>query len=136
MIGRPWLLAETGLATALRAAADVSPVPVELVSTGLGRYAVEVERALYYCCLEALQNVAKHAAARRVVIELTGDRRGVSASIRDDGRGFAVTGSAEGGLAHMVERIEAVGGALTVHSVPGGGTTVRAEVPVSQEQPS
>lgn len=134
--GLPRLLAENGLVAALRAAADTSAVPVELVSTGLGRCPGEVERALYYLCLEALQNVAKHAAARRVVIELSGDGRDVTASIRDDGRGFTMADRLEGGLAHMVERIEAVGGALTIHSVPGGGTSVRAEVPVPQRQPS
>jgi signal transduction histidine kinase len=128
MAGRPWLLAESGLVAALRVACDVSPVPVELVSSGLGRYAPDVERALYYCCLEALQNVAKHAAARGVVIELAGDGRGICASIREDGRGFAVTVPAEGGLAHMVERVEALGGTCEISSVPGRGTAVRAVV--------
>jgi signal transduction histidine kinase len=128
--GRPRLLAEAGLTAALRAAADTSPVPVELVSGGLGRYPAEVEHALYYCCLEALQNVAKHAAAHRVEIELHGDERGVTACVRDDGRGFTPERSSDGGLAHMAERIKAVGGALTIRSAPRDGTTMRAEVPL------
>jgi signal transduction histidine kinase len=129
--GRPRLLAQGGLAAALRAAADISPVSVELVSDGLGRYPTEVELALYFCCLEALQNVAKHAAARAVLIELHGDERSVTASVRDDGRGFDVRRSSEGGLAHMAERIEGVGGALSIRSKPRDGTTVRAEVPLA-----
>jgi signal transduction histidine kinase len=91
--GRPRLLARSGLAAALRAAADTCPVPVELVSSGLRRFPPDLEHALYYCCLEALQNVVKHAAAKGVVIELHGAERGVNACVRDDGRGFATPGS-------------------------------------------
>lgn len=127
--GRPRLLAETGLAAALRAAVQTSPVPVELMSTGVGRYPVEVEHALYYCCLEALQNAAKHAAARGVVIELYGDDRAVTASIRDNGSGFPADQPSDGGLTHMAERIAAVGGALSITSTYAG-TTVCAEVPL------
>ena len=129
--GRPRLLAQGGLTAALRAAADTSPVPVELVSSGLERYPAEVELALYFCCLEALQNVAKHAAAQAVLIELHGGERSVTASVRDDGRGFDVSGPSEGGLAHMAERIGEVGGALSIRSEPRDGTTVRAEVPLA-----
>jgi signal transduction histidine kinase len=129
--GRPRLLARSGLPAALRAAADTCPVPVELVSSGLRRYPPEVEHALYYCCLEALQNVVKHAAAKGVVIELHGDERGVNACVRDDGRGFTTPGSSQGGLAHMGERISGVGGVLTVRSVRGGGTTIQVEVPIA-----
>ncbi|HET6989199.1 MAG TPA: histidine kinase [Kribbella sp.] len=129
--GRPRLLAETGLAAALRAAVQTSPVPVELMSTGLRRYPVEVEQALYYCCLEALQNAAKHAAARGVVIELYGDDRAITASIRDDGSGFPTDQASDGGLTHMADRMAAVGGALTISSSPYAGTTVCAEVPLA-----
>jgi signal transduction histidine kinase len=129
--GRPRLLAQAGLTAALRAAAGTSPLPVELVSSGLGRYSADVELALYFCCLEALQNVAKHAAAHAVVIELHGDDRSVTASVSDDGRGFDLAGSSDGGLAHMAERIEEVGGALSIRSDHHDGTTVRAEVPLA-----
>ncbi len=128
--GHPRLLADAGLTAALRAAADASPVPVEVTSRGVGRYSAEVEHAVYFCCLEALQNVAKHAAAGRVVIALDDDGRRVSASVRDDGCGFGATASSDGGLVHMVERIEAVGGGVTIRSVPGGGTAVSASVPI------
>ena len=70
MGGRPRLLAQAGLAAALRASAGTSPLPVQLVSSGLARYPAKVELALYFCCMEALQNVAKHAAAHAVLIEL------------------------------------------------------------------
>lgn len=129
--GRPRLLAEAGLTAALRAAAETSPIPVELVSQVLARYPTEVEHALYYCCLEALQNAAKHAAARGVVIELYGDDRAVTACIRDDGRGFTTEPENEGGLTHMAERIRAVGGVVTITSAPRAGTTVLAEVPLA-----
>lgn len=129
--GRPRLLAQEGLTAALRSAAGTSSLPVELVSSGLGRYSADVELALYFCCMEALQNAAKHAAAHAVMIELRGDDRSVIASVSDDGRGFDVQGSSDGGLAHMAERIEEVGGALSIRSDRRDGTTVRAEVPLA-----
>ena len=129
--GRPRLLAQAGLTAALRSAAGTSPLPVELVSSGLGRYSADVELALYFCCMEALQNVAKHAAAHAVVIELHGDERSVTASVSDDGRGFDVQASGDGGLAHMAERIQEVGGALSIRSGHRDGTTVRAEIPLA-----
>ena len=112
--GRPRLLDQAGLTAALRSAAGTIPLPVELVSSGLGRYSANVELALYFCCMEALQNVAKHAAAHAVVIELRGNQRSVTASVSDDGRGFDVQASGHGGLAHMAERIKEVGGALGI----------------------
>jgi signal transduction histidine kinase len=129
--GRPRLLAQAGLTAALRSAAGTSPLPVELVSSGLGRYSADVELALYFCCMEALQNVAKHAAAHAVVIELHGDERSVTACVSDDGRGFDVQASGDGGLAHMAERIQEVGGALSIRSGHQDGTTVRAEIPLA-----
>jgi signal transduction histidine kinase len=129
--GRPRLLAQAGLTAALRAAAGTSPLPVELVSSGLGRYPADVELALYFCCTEALQNAAKHVAAHAVVIELHGDQRSVTASVRDDGQGFDMQRSSDGGLAHMAERIEGVGGSLSIRSDNRRGTTVRDEVPLA-----
>jgi signal transduction histidine kinase len=134
--GPPRLLAQAGLTAALRSAAGTSPLPVELVSSGLGRYSADVELALYFCCLEALQNVAKHAAAHAVVIELHGDERSVTACVSDDGRGFDVQASTDGGLAHMAERIRDVGGALSIRSDHRDGTKVRAEVPLAAWGPT
>jgi signal transduction histidine kinase len=136
MGGRPRLLAQAGLAAALQAAAGISPLPVTLVTSGLVRYPADVELALYFCCMEALQNVAKHAAAHAVVIELHGDQRGVTACVTDDGRGFEVQRSSGGGLAHMADRIEEVGGALSIRSDHRDGTTVWAKVPLAALGPS
>jgi signal transduction histidine kinase len=134
--GPPRLLAQAGLTAALRSAAGTSPLPVELVSSGLGRYSADVELALYFCCLEALQNAAKHAAAHAVVIELHGDERSVTACVSDNGRGFDVQASGDGGLAHMAERIRDVGGALSIRSDHRDGTKVRAEVPLAAWGPT
>jgi signal transduction histidine kinase len=135
--GGPRLLAQAGLAAALRSAAGTSPLPVELVSSGLGRYSAEVELALHFCCMEALQNVAKHAAAHAVLIELHGEQRSITACVSDDGRGFDLHGSSKGGgLGHMAERIEEVGGSLSIRSDRRDGTTVRAEVPLAALGPA
>ena len=101
------------------------------MSSGLGRYSAEVELALYFCCMEALQNVAERAAAHAVVIELHGHERSVTACVSDDGRGFDAHTSGGGGLARMAERIKEVGGALSIRSGYRDGTTVRAEVPLA-----
>jgi signal transduction histidine kinase len=134
--GQPRLLAQAGLTAALRSAAGTSSLPVELVSSGLGRYSTDVELALYFCCMEALQNAAKHAAAHAVVIELHGDERSVTACVSDDGRGFDVRAASAGGLAHMAERIHEVGGELSIRSDHRDGTTVRAEVPLAAWVPT
>jgi signal transduction histidine kinase len=127
----PRLLAETGLVGALRAVAERSPVPVELRDRNVGRYPAELEAAVYFCCLEALQNAAKHSAARHVVISLAGGAE-LSLEVADDGAGFRPADvEAASGLANMRDRLEAVGGTLEVVSEPGRGTTVRARVVVA-----
>lgn len=125
----PSLLADRGLTDALRSAARRSPVPASVDVSGGDRYSQEVEAAVYFCCLEALQNVAKHAPdAHRVDISLqrNGDLR---FAVRDDGPGFdaAVTGN---GLVNMRDRVAAVGGTLEIKTARGGGTEVVGRVPV------
>ena len=130
--GRHHVIAGAGLAAALRAAADISPVPAEVDCLRLARYPEAVEQALYYCCVEALQNVAKHAAAGSVRIDLRDVPGGVTARIQDDGRGFTSPSAQRpsgGGLANIRERMAAVGGTLAVQSTPGRGTVVEAFVP-------
>jgi signal transduction histidine kinase len=127
----PALLTDAGLAEALRAAALRAPVAAEVHSDGVGRYAPEVESAVYFCCLEALQNAAKHARdATRVTISLEqGD--GLRFEVRDDGPGFDPGTAARGaGLTNMRDRIGALGGEVTVASEPGRGVVVRGSVPV------
>jgi signal transduction histidine kinase len=125
----PSLLADRGLTDALRSAALRSPVPASVAVSGDDRYSQDVEAAVYFCCLEALQNVAKHAPqAHEVVISLhrNGDLR---FAVRDDGPGFdaAVAGS---GLVNMRDRVAAVGGTLAIETAPGAGTKIVGNVPV------
>jgi signal transduction histidine kinase len=128
----PSLLAERGLAEALLAAARRAPTATEVSPDGVGRYPPEVESAVYFCCLEALQNASKHApGARHVTIDLREDGR-LLFDVRDDGEGFDVAANGAGaGLTNMRDRIEAVGGRLTVASAPGDGTLVSGSVPLA-----
>jgi signal transduction histidine kinase len=91
-----------------------------------------VERAVYFCCTEAIQNASKHAG-RGAEVTMTLDRRGseVAFSVVDDGVGFAAADATDGlGLVSMRDRIGGVGGELHIQSSPGHGTTVRGIVPV------
>jgi signal transduction histidine kinase len=129
----PSLLSERGVVEALRAAGRSSPTPVEVRSRSVGRYAEEIEVAVYFCCLEALQNVTKHAGPNpgaRVFLFEEGPQ--LSFEVRDAGTGFDERRIARGaGLINMRDRIEAVGGTLEVLGRPGRGTIVRGHVPVT-----
>jgi signal transduction histidine kinase len=127
----PSLLAARGLSDAVRTAALQCPVPVSVEVNGSDRYLEEVETAAYFCCLEALQNVAKHAPDAETVsvsLQRNGDLR---FEVRDDGPGFTMNGSNPGsGLVNMRDRIEAVGGELAIRSRPGAGTEIVGRIPV------
>ncbi|HSK55585.1 MAG TPA: sensor histidine kinase [Jiangellales bacterium] len=128
----PRSLREEGVTAALEAVVGTSALPVEVTATGVGRYPAPVEAAVYFCCLEALQNAAKHSGARHVDVRLHGDDHGLTATVQDDGRGMDGARFAGGaGLSNMRDRIDAVGGTLTVESQPGRGVTVRARVPAA-----
>jgi signal transduction histidine kinase len=124
----PAALTESGLPAALRGLALRSPLDVT-VDVGEERLPESVEVAFYYVAAEALANVVKHAGARRV--ELTLRSTGSEATLRivDDGVGGAEA-RPERGLAGLVDRLDAVGGGLTVSSAPGAGTAVVAVVPL------
>ncbi|HEX4805891.1 MAG TPA: ATP-binding protein [Conexibacter sp.] len=126
----PPLLAVRGLADALRAEGDRAAIAVR-VAGGAPRSTPEAEAAVYYCCLEALQNAAKHAGpGARVTIRLACSREQLRFAVEDDGRGFDGADAARaGGLAHMRERVAAAGGELLVASRPGRGTAVGGRVP-------
>ncbi|HSV39811.1 MAG TPA: sensor histidine kinase [Nocardioidaceae bacterium] len=128
----PALLESDGLAAALSDVGDQSRFPVSVTDDGTTRYPAEVEAAVYFCCMEALQNCAKHAGeGSHARIELSQTDRTLHFVVRDDGRGFdraSVNGSA--GLQNMADRIGALGGQLLVSSTPGEGTTVEGTVPV------
>ncbi|MGH8883158.1 MAG: sensor histidine kinase, partial [Stackebrandtia sp.] len=107
-------------------------MPVTVNSDGVGRYAQELEAAIYFCCLEALQNSAKHAGdGAKVSVRLTQADGHVQFEVADDGIGYdVVTIGASAGLQNMADRIGALGGELQIESTPGAGTTVRGAVPI------
>ena len=126
----PPVLADQGLGAALEAQARKAAVPTTLDTDGIGRYAPEIEAAVYFCILEALNNVAKYAGASRATI-LVSERDGhLSFSVTDDGRGFEPDAARHGtGLQGMVDRMEAVGGRIDLRTATGEGTTVEGRVP-------
>jgi len=128
----PSVLHERGLAEALRSAARSSPVATVVRGTGVGRYAEDVEVAVYFCCLEGLQNVVKHAGpGANATITLREDGQRLRFEVRDSGVGFDVATAPPGtGLTNMRDRIEAVDGTLAITSTPGHGTLVAGSVPV------
>ena len=129
----PRLLSEEGVVAALRSAAGTSPVPVQVTAHAVGRYAAGVEAALYFCCLEALQNAAKHSAAGLVTVHLDGAGDRLVLTVDDDGTGFDPARVAAGaGLANMRDRLDSVGGEITFGPGPQGGCRVRASVPAAQ----
>jgi signal transduction histidine kinase len=126
----PPLLAEQGLADALEAHARKSALPVEIATEGVARQLQDVEAAVYFCCLEALQNVAKYAGASHAAVHLSEAEGQLRFAVSDDGAGFDPATTARGsGLQNMADRVEALGGTLAVTSEPGGGTTVTGSVP-------
>ncbi len=132
----PPLLEDLGLVEALRSAMRGVPIPASVSPDGSGRYAPAVESAVYFCCLEAVQNASKHAAgAHHIAISLTqGDR--LRFEVRDDGGGFDIAASPPGaGLVNMRDRLAALGGDLTVTSTPGTGTTVAGSLPALVREP-
>jgi signal transduction histidine kinase len=128
----PPLLADRGLVAAIEAQSRRSHLGVEVEAAGLGRFPAEVEATVYFCALEALQNVAKYAAADRTVIRLVRSNGNLSFEVEDDGRGFDPVAVAGGsGLQGMADRLAAVGGSLEIRSAPGTGTRVTGRVPVT-----
>ena len=130
----PPLLADQGLGAALRAQADKAPLPVGIEADGIGRYPPDVEAAVYFCTLEALQNVAKYARASQATVALSCPDGHLEFTITDDGGGFDTTTATHGtGLQGMADRLAAVGGALRIHSAPGLGTTISGTLPVPSQ---
>jgi signal transduction histidine kinase len=126
----PPLLAEMGLPPALQAQARKGVVPTTVEADGVGRYSQEVEAAVYFCCLEAMQNVAKYAGASTVSVRLFADGGDLRFEVADDGRGFDPSVTRFGtGLQGMADRLDAIGGTLRVESRPGEGTTVTGRIP-------
>jgi signal transduction histidine kinase len=128
----PPLLADRGLVAALEAQSRKASVPVSVEANAVGRYSADVEATVYFCTLEALQNVAKYAEADGTVIRLSQSNGSLAFEVVDEGRGFDPDEVATGtGLQGMADRLAAVGGSLEVRSAPGRGTTVAGRVPVT-----
>ena len=124
----PAILSEAGLGPALKALARRSAVPVEL-DLNLGpRLAERVEAAAYYIASEALTNVAKHAQASVIDMRLHGCDGALTLSIRDDGIGGADPSSGSG-IIGLKDRVEALGGTISVLSPPGHGTALHVQLP-------
>jgi len=123
----PTALTEGGLGAALPELAGRASVPVEL-RVDAGRAPAPVEAAAYFVCAEALANVAKYAAASRVTIDVRRHPDRLAVTIADDGAGGADPGRGTG-LRGLTDRVEALGGRLTVVSRPGAGTRLVAELP-------
>jgi signal transduction histidine kinase len=127
----PPLLVDSGIVEALRAAANRNPLPVDIVADDIGRYASETEAALYFCCLEALQNAAKHAPDARVEVRLWEESGGLLFTVSDDGPGFDTETAQRGhGYINMADRLGAIGGTVRWDSEIGKGSQVRGSVPL------
>ena len=130
----PPLLADQGLAVAVRGQADRAPLPVRVEAEGIGRHPQDVEAATYFCVLEALQNVAKYAHASQATIALSDQDGHLRFSVTDDGSGFDTTTTTHGtGLQGMADRLAVIGGTLRIRSAPGLGTTISGTLPAGHQ---
>jgi signal transduction histidine kinase len=128
----PPLLSDQGLVAALEAQARKAQFPVSVDSGGVRRYPQEVEAAVYFCCLEAMQNAGKYADGAAMTIALDCGDEWLSFEAGDGGPGFdPATVPAGSGLTNMADRVEALGGQLEIASAPGEGTRISARIPVA-----
>ena len=128
----PPLLESQGLRGALAARARQVGIPVTLCC-GPERCPPEIEGAVYFCCAEALQNVAKHASADRATLRVWGEERRLRFEVGDDGIGFSPAAEAHsGGLQNLRDRLEALGGMLDVRAGRNRGTIVAGWLPVAR----
>jgi signal transduction histidine kinase len=128
----PPLLADQGLGAALEAQARKAAVPTTVDGGGIGRFRQDVEAAIYFSCLEALQNVAKYADASRAKITLSNGDGSLRFTVTDDGAGFDASATSYGtGLQGIADRLAALGGTVEIRSEPGHGTTLEGHIPTA-----
>jgi signal transduction histidine kinase len=126
----PPLLADRGLPAALEAQARKATLPVEVDADGVGRYPQDIEAAVYFCALEALQNVQKYSGAGKAVIRLSVHGAEVRLEVEDDGRGFDPDSTPRGsGLQNISDRLDALGGKLAIDAAVGRGTRLVGSLP-------
>jgi signal transduction histidine kinase len=110
---------------------------VQVHADGVERYSQDVEATVYFCVLEALQNVQKYARASHVDVRLRGEGEGLTFEVSDDGIGFDTAVAKKGaGLTNMADRLDALGGSLTVTSTTSGGTTIDGTLYVGVAAPA
>jgi signal transduction histidine kinase len=132
----PPLLADKGLTVALEAQARKAALPTEVRSDGVGRHPQDIEAAVYFCTLEALNNVAKYSRGTAAEVRLVQSGGELTFQVIDDGAGFLLAETGYGtGLQGMADRMDAIGGTLEVRSEPGAGTTVTGRIPASRSSP-
>ncbi|HEU5001908.1 MAG TPA: histidine kinase [Actinomycetota bacterium] len=130
----PPLLVDRGLGEALAAAGGRSALPTTVDAKGIGRHSPEVEAAVYFCCLEALQNAGKHAGAgATATITVREEAGGLLFEVADTGAGFDMASRSRlgAGFVNMADRVGAIGGSLTVDSAPGKGTRIGGRIPLA-----
>jgi signal transduction histidine kinase len=127
----PSLLADRGLPDALMSLTAQSPMPIHVTADGVTRQPIEIESAIYFTCVEAVQNAMKHATtATAIWINVNQSPGSLRFEVRDDGRGFTPADETGRGLRNMHDRIEAIGGELNIDGEPGRGTRVMGSVDV------
>ena len=128
----PPLLADKGLSAALEAQARKSGLPIDVRTADIGRYPQDIEAAVYFSCLEAMQNIAKYASASSASVSLAERDRLLTFAVVDDGRGFDPVATNGGtGLQGIADRLGALDGQVTVTSAPGRGTTIEGRLPLA-----
>jgi signal transduction histidine kinase len=128
----PPLLVDAGLGEALRAAANRNPLDVAVDVTATGRYGSEIEAAVYFCVLEAMQNAAKHAPGSSLTVRVWEEAGGLLFEVADDGPGFQVDASVRKGhgYTNMADRLGAIGGSIRWDSAVSSGTSIAGSVPL------
>jgi signal transduction histidine kinase len=135
----PPLLMDRGLVEALQAAAGRAALPTDVEAEDLGRFSPELEAAVYFCCMEALQNAGKHAGeGATATVKVWKEEGALLFEVADNGAGFDAGSRSHlgAGFTNMSDRVGAIGGSLKVQSAPGKGTKISGRIPVSETAPA